>query len=691
MSTISFHNVVGGKQVAAADGGTYDVIDPTTGEAYATAAASGAEDVDRAFAAAATAFDSWGTTTPSQRQRALLKIADALEDRAEEFVRVESKDTGKPLGLTSSEELPPAVDQIRFFAGAARVLEGKSAGEYLTDYTSWVRREPIGVVAQVTPWNYPLMMMVWKIAPALAAGNTIVLKPSDTTPASSVLLAELAAEFLPDGVLNVVTGNRDTGRLLVEHPTPQLVAITGSVRAGREVAASAAANLKRVHLELGGKAPVVVFDDADVAAAAQGIAEAGYFNAGQDCTAATRVLAGPRVHNDFVAALTERARGTSTGLPVRILLIGAGGVGSAFAAIAARRDFFETIVVTDYDHERSRPGGGHGRSIRGGSPARRLLVAVDHPAVPGIPDHPRDECGRSTLRDADLRRRLRGGGRLPRHGHEPVPVGIPSSRTSGWASSWATNSLPRPTPGSTRIGWLWSGWAWSRASPTSSRATPPTNCSTDVEEFGVRDGANLVVTDEQGNELFAPSFSIWTTIEECLNPPVIYESARAETDGGWFTTPPFSEPETFDFPEGIGPVECVNVEHEEVLLMPRFLDCDRATFKYGLGEEFIGVLRTLHTLGLDSTTPVRVGGVQVAPRDVVAARLPDPATIGPQMTGKTCAGLWVKGTGKDGRPRSTYLYHVVDNQWAMAEYGHQCVVWQTAINPVVALEFARLR
>ncbi len=315
MSTISFHNVVGGKQVAAADGGTYDVIDPTTGEAYATAAASGAEDVDRAFAAAATAFDSWGTTTPSQRQRALLKIADALEDRAEEFVRVESKDTGKPLGLTSSEELPPAVDQIRFFAGAARVLEGKSAGEYLTDYTSWVRREPIGVVAQVTPWNYPLMMMVWKIAPALAAGNTIVLKPSDTTPASSVLLAELAAEFLPDGVLNVVTGNRDTGRLLVEHPTPQLVAITGSVRAGREVAASAAANLKRVHLELGGKAPVVVFDDADVAAAAQGIAEAGYFNAGQDCTAATRVLAGPRVHNDFVAALTERARGTSTGLP----------------------------------------------------------------------------------------------------------------------------------------------------------------------------------------------------------------------------------------------------------------------------------------------------------------------------------------------------------------------------------------
>jgi betaine-aldehyde dehydrogenase len=313
--TETLKNFVGGRTVDASSGETYEVIDPTTGEAYATAPASGAEDVDQAFGAAAKAFETWGRTTPSDRQQALLKIASALEDRAEEFVRVESRNTGKPIGLTTSEELPPAIDQIRFFAGAARVLEGKSAGEYLADHTSFVRREPIGVVAQVTPWNYPLMMMVWKIAPALAAGNTIVLKPSDTTPASSVLLAELAAEFLPDGVLNVVTGNRDTGRLLVEHPTPQLVAITGSVRAGMEVAASAATQLKRVHLELGGKAPVMVFDDADVEKAAEGIAAAGYFNAGQDCTAATRVLAGPRVHNDFVAALTEQARGTSTGLP----------------------------------------------------------------------------------------------------------------------------------------------------------------------------------------------------------------------------------------------------------------------------------------------------------------------------------------------------------------------------------------
>ncbi|GAB3767645.1 betaine-aldehyde dehydrogenase [Nocardioides ginsengisegetis] len=315
MADLTFRNVINGELVESAAGTTYDVVDPTTGATYAQAPLSGAEDVDRAYTAAARAFEEWGDTTPSERQQALLKIADALEKRADEFVRVESQDTGKPLGLTASEELPPSVDQIRFFAGAARVLEGRSAGEYMKDHTSFVRREPIGVVGQVTPWNYPLMMMVWKIAPALAAGNTIVLKPSDTTPASSTLLAELAQEFLPPGVLNVVCGDRDTGRLVVEHPTPQMVSITGSVRAGMEVAGSAAAQLKRAHLELGGKAPVIVFDDADIEKAAAGIAEAGYFNAGQDCTAATRVLAGPGVHDEFVAALTEQARGTSTGLP----------------------------------------------------------------------------------------------------------------------------------------------------------------------------------------------------------------------------------------------------------------------------------------------------------------------------------------------------------------------------------------
>jgi betaine-aldehyde dehydrogenase len=315
MADQMFRNVINGEAVDAVAGETYDVIDPTTGEVYASAAMSRAEDVDRAYQAAAAAFETWGETTPSERQLALLKIADALEKRADEFVAVESKDTGKPLGLTTSEEMPPAIDQIRFFAGAARVLEGRSAGEYMKDHTSMIRREPIGVVGQVTPWNYPFMMMVWKIAPALAAGNTLVLKPSDTTPASSMLLAELCQEFLPPGVLNLVTGDRDTGRAVVEHKIPQLVAITGSVRAGMQVAGSAAAQLKRAHLELGGKAPVVVFDDADIEAAAEGIAVAGYFNAGQDCTAATRVLAGPGIHDDFVAALAEQARGTSTGMP----------------------------------------------------------------------------------------------------------------------------------------------------------------------------------------------------------------------------------------------------------------------------------------------------------------------------------------------------------------------------------------
>jgi betaine-aldehyde dehydrogenase len=315
MADKRFRNIINGESVDAADGATYDLVNPATGEVYAAAPASKAEDVERAMKAADEAFGSWGDTTPSERQQALLKIADALEKRAEEFVNAESENTGKPIQLTLDEEMPPAVDQIRFFAGAARVLEGRASGEYMKDHTSSIRREPIGVVGQVTPWNYPLMMMVWKIAPALAAGNTIVLKPSDTTPATTTMFAEMAQEFLPPGVFNVVCGDRDTGRAVVEHPVPQLVSITGSVRAGIEVASSAAKQLKRAHLELGGKAPVIVFDDADVEAAAEGIAAAGYFNAGQDCTAATRVLAGPGVHKDFVAALTDQAKNTKTGLP----------------------------------------------------------------------------------------------------------------------------------------------------------------------------------------------------------------------------------------------------------------------------------------------------------------------------------------------------------------------------------------
>ena len=311
----TLRNFVNGEYVGSADGRTTEVVDPSTGEAYATAPLSGPADLDAAYTAASDAFEGWGNTTPSERQLALLKISDALEARAQEFVTAESRNTGKPLGLTASEELPPAIDQLRFFAGAARVLEGRAAGEYMAGMTSFVRREPIGVVGQVTPWNYPLMMAIWKIGPALAAGNTIVLKPSDTTPVTSLLLAELAAEFLPAGVLNVVTGDRDTGAALVSHPTPQMVAITGSVRAGMAVAEAASHDVKRVHLELGGKAPVVVFDDADVAAAAEAIAVAGYFNAGQDCTAATRVLAAPGVYDDFTAALSEQAAGTVTGPP----------------------------------------------------------------------------------------------------------------------------------------------------------------------------------------------------------------------------------------------------------------------------------------------------------------------------------------------------------------------------------------
>ena len=310
-----FRNVINGELVDSMSGETYEVFDPATGEAYAAAAMSGPEDIDRAYRAASDAFVTWGESTPAERQLALLKIADAVEARAEEFVRVESKDTGKPLGFTTTDEIPPCVDQFRFFAGAARLLEGKSAGEYLADHTSMIRREPIGVVGQVTPWNYPLMMMVWKIAPALAAGNTIVLKPSDTTPASSVLLAELAQEFLPPGVLNVVTGDRNTGRALVEHPTPQLVAITGSVRAGTDVAMSAAQQLNIAHLELRGKAPAIGLYDADIPKAPEGIAGAGYFNAGQDCTAATRVIAQEGIYEEFVAALAEQARNTKTGMP----------------------------------------------------------------------------------------------------------------------------------------------------------------------------------------------------------------------------------------------------------------------------------------------------------------------------------------------------------------------------------------
>ena len=311
---MNIRNFVDGASVETREGRTSDLVDPTTGEVFAKAPVSDQGDIDAAYAAAEKAYESWGNTTPAERQTALLKIADAIEAHADELIALESQNTGKPLALVASEEIPPMVDQIRFFAGAARVLEGRAAGEYMAGHTSFIRREPIGVIGQVTPWNYPMMMAVWKYAPAIAAGNTVVLKPSDTTPVTTVRMAEIIAEAdaLPPGVFNVVCGDRDTGRDLVEHPTPQMVAITGSVRAGMQVAESAARDVKRVHLELGGKAPVVVFDDADIEAAAETLAIAGYFNAGQDCTAATRMLVAPKIYDDFVAAMAEQAKGTST-------------------------------------------------------------------------------------------------------------------------------------------------------------------------------------------------------------------------------------------------------------------------------------------------------------------------------------------------------------------------------------------
>ncbi len=318
MSVRTLKNFVNGEYVESRADSALNIVNPSDGKVYATSANSNEADVAAAFKAADAAFDDWSTHTPAERQLALLKIADAMEARAEELAAVESENTGKPLASLVEFEVAPAIDQVRFFAGAARNLEGRATAEYSRAHTSSIRREPIGVIGQVAPWNYPMMMAIWKFVPAIAAGNTVVLKPSDTTPASSLLLAEIASEFLPKGVFNVVTGDRDTGRLLIENPTPQMVSITGSVRAGMEVAKSAASDLKRVHLELGGKAPVVVFADADLERAAATIAIAGFFNAGQDCTAATRILVHESVHDEFVALLrAEVLANATTGQPSR--------------------------------------------------------------------------------------------------------------------------------------------------------------------------------------------------------------------------------------------------------------------------------------------------------------------------------------------------------------------------------------
>lgn len=316
-------NFINGKSVPSTSGQTQDLTNPATGEVFAKAPVSNSADVDTAMSAAAAAFETWRDSTPGERQRAINKIADAIEARSEELIRIESENTGKPIAVTRQEEIGPMLDQIRFFAGAARNLEGRSAAEYIKGHTSFIRREPIGVCAQVTPWNYPMMMAVWKWAPAIAAGNTVVLKPSDTTPVSTLWMAELMQEFLPEGVINVITGDRETGRLLVDHEIPQFVSITGSVRAGMEVAREASKDLKKVHLELGGKAPVVIFDDANLEAACEWIAVAGYFNAGQDCTAATRVIVEASAYDDVVALLTEQAKNNiKVGMPDEDVLVG---------------------------------------------------------------------------------------------------------------------------------------------------------------------------------------------------------------------------------------------------------------------------------------------------------------------------------------------------------------------------------
>jgi betaine-aldehyde dehydrogenase len=308
-ATTPLRNFIDGEFVESSEGATTPILNPATGQEIGQAASSSDADVDRAVAAARRAFRGWATTTPGERALALLKLADLIEEHGDELAEIESQNAGKPIQAVKDDEVGVWVDNLRFFAGAARTMEGKPAGEYLDGYTSIIRREPVGVVGQIAPWNYPLMMAVWKIGPALATGNTVVIKPAPSTPASLVKMAELAADIFPKGVLNVVLGGDDVGKAIVAHDGVDMVSITGSVEAGKAVARSAADSLKRVHLELGGKAPVIVFDDADVAPTVEEIAGFAYYNAGQDCTAATRVLVGARVYDDVVAGLADQAKG----------------------------------------------------------------------------------------------------------------------------------------------------------------------------------------------------------------------------------------------------------------------------------------------------------------------------------------------------------------------------------------------
>ncbi|MCU1582695.1 MAG: ATP-binding protein [Microbacteriaceae bacterium] len=376
---------------------------------------------------------------------------------------------------------------------------------------------------------------------------------------------------------------------------------------------------------------------------------------------------------------------------MRILLVGAGGVGAAIAKIAARRSFFDTMVVSDYDLDRAEQVIAWIEAKHGEQGDRFVAARIDTSDPDSVTSIAREHGVTHVMNAVE-----------PKF----VPTIFAGALAAGadYLDMAMSLSEPHPTKPYSETGVKLGDDQFAQAPDweTAGRLAlvgigvepglsdvfaryAADHLFSEIDEIGVRDGANLVVRDEVGNEIFAPSFSIWTTIEECLNPPVVWEKDR-----GWYTTEPFSEPELFEFPEGIGTVECVNVEHEEVVLMPRWLDAKRVTFKYGLGNEFIGILKTLHQLGLDKTDPVTVrsesGPVEVAPRDVVAAGLPDPAGLGPRMSGKTCAGVWVTGTDGDGSPREVYLYHVSDNDWTMREYESQCVVWQTALNPVIALE-----
>ncbi len=315
-TTVSKHqNFIGGEWVDASTGETMEVLNPATGETIAEVPAASADDVDRAVQSAKKALPKWLDTTPGERAEMLLKLADAIEENAEDLAAIESQNVGKPLSY-ARDEMPVCADNIRFFAGAARVVEGKAAGEYMRGYTSWLRREPIGIVGGIAPWNYPLMMAVWKFAPALAAGNVQILKPSEQTPLSTLRFAQLAADILPAGVFNVITGDGvPAGEAIVKHPEVRMVSLTGDVETGKLIARTAADNLKRVHLELGGKAPVIVFDDADPVAVAEGIKIAGYWNSGQDCTAASRVVAGPKIYDRLLEELVPAVEGLHVGDP----------------------------------------------------------------------------------------------------------------------------------------------------------------------------------------------------------------------------------------------------------------------------------------------------------------------------------------------------------------------------------------